>query len=693
MAEINGTISTTASSNIASSNVSALQTGDVFSARVVSSNAGSNEVVLKLSDGSQVNAKVDGQTSFNTNGPNKFVVEGYENGEIKVKLFQNSSNVTNNLDGLLKNFFGDNITAKDYSMVNSLIKYNIPLTKENLLYAKAIMDFQNNINENPSKELEFINNYSDSRNIDMNSLEQKETVSILKALCSSIKNVKTEELAILMANDIDISGENTDSFNNVFKGNGAIFKDLVSIKDEINKEIKTNSNMNEIVDAVVSGKIKGGSKLMPSISNLNGLSGLQNKTTRKLSFNVGEVFGARVVDYNEETKEATLKLADGWKFSAKLSSGLTLDENGFYRFSVLGYDGGKINLKTVKEENDEVQSDILDRLLNDNEGEGLKGEDATLLKSLIKHGLPLTKENISYAKSIIDFRENITKNPEREDEFIDTYLNSKNIDKNSDEANNIRSTIKEFFNELKNFNDEELTTFIENGIEVSEDNIKSFNNVFKNDAAINKELKGLNNAINEAAKEDTSNKTENNMSSKALKDEVNSKIQDMKNTIKDLLNLTASDKMNSSKVMDMINKNMNDFKLFNTMSKEYYYMDVPVNFRDNEYNFKMIIKDDRKSGKKIDSKNVKLAASVKTVNMGVVDAYITVNNNKLDIDIKTEKKWARLLDLAKTSLMNKVESMGYNVKISVKEKQDEFNIINCREFFNNEIVGNLDTRV
>jgi len=79
--------------------------------------------------------------------------------------------------------------------------------------------------------------------------------------------------------------------------------------------------------------------------------------------------------------------------------------------------------------------------------------------------------------------------------------------------------------------------------------------------------------------------------------------------------------------------------------------------------------------------------------MGVVDAYIAVDNKNLNIDIKSDEKWTRLLNMTKKTLTNNIQSMGYNVSINVKDKEEEFNIVNCRDFFNDGSIGNLDTRV
>ncbi|SMC28596.1 hypothetical protein SAMN02745134_03571 [Clostridium acidisoli DSM 12555] len=720
--------------NISSPKETKLDVGEVFSAKVIKSDNGNGDIVLKLKDGRQINAKLDGQVDININNQNKFLVEASENGEIKVRLLQDNTKPNNNLEQIVKKFLGVNANSSDYSMIKALIKYNIPLTKENILYAKTIMDFQNNINVDKSKVNIFIDKYLASRGIDENSAKGEQIKNIIKEFCSELNNIENEELATFMENGIDISGDNIKSFNNIFKNDSTVFKALsdimVKLKNVTGNEQKTqiinekpvenntekspnktftkmDANISKIISLGLDTKLEGGKNIMPNISNVNNQVGIQNKSTRKLSFDVGEIFGARIVSYDGEKGEAVLKLSDGWKFSAKLSNSINLDENAFYKFKVDGYEDGKISLKTVKSDdtNKNSRDSALDKILNEYAGDSSNSEDYTLLKSLLKHGLPLTKDNISFAKSIMDFRESIIKTPEKEEEFINAYLNSKGLDENNSDVKDIKTSIKNFFSELKGFTTEELATFIENGIEVTDKNIKSFNNVFQKDSVINKELQDIkqeissiiNNKDVEMSSEKTfvsnSIKDVDKNASKVLIEEINSKINEMKDTIKQLTNINDLEKLGMNKSMDSLIKNINDFKVFNTISQGYYYMDVPIKFKDNDYNFKMIIKDDRKSGKKIDSKNVKLATSIKTINMGVVDAYIAVNNKNLNIDIKAEEKWTKILSLTKNILMNKVQNMGYNVNVNVKEKEEDFNIINCRDFFNDGVAGNLDTRV
>ncbi|MEL7597866.1 MAG: hypothetical protein AAGU01_06660, partial [Clostridiaceae bacterium] len=86
-------------------------------------------------------------------------------------------------------------------------------------------------------------------------------------------------------------------------------------------------------------------------------------------------------------------------------------------------------------------------------------------------------------------------------------------------------------------------------------------------------------------------------------------------------------------------------------------------------------------GKKIDSSNVKLVASVNTINMGVIDAYIKVLNKNINIDIKCEKDWIKALELGKEGIINKLNNMGYVSNVKVDEKIVEANIVECRDFF------------
>lgn len=122
-------------------------------------------------------------------------------------------------------------------------------------------------------------------------------------------------------------------------------------------------------------------------------------------------------------------------------------------------------------------------------------------------------------------------------------------------------------------------------------------------------------------------------------------------------------------------------------------MDLPINVKENEYQFKLIIKDDRRKDKKIDSKNVKIATSVKTINMGTVDAYIKINNNNMNIDINCDKFCVNVLEVGKEKLINDLSSLNYRVSIEVNKRDNEFTLANCGEFFDDRSFNTINIKV
>lgn len=634
---------------------------------------------------------------------------------------------------------------------------------------------------------------------------------------------------------------------------------------------------------------------MANITSVNNYSKRDNITsTKKLSFDVGEEFTAQVLGGDTASGEVTLRTSDGWKFSAKVENFNQMQNfSGNGKFVVEGLKDGKIIIKLVDtQENNKTDNGqgINDELLKDL-GLTDSKENVELLKMLIEHKMPLTQENVSKLKSIMDFKKDLNDSSNKAEEFIFKFLESKGIDINSDEGQVISDKLKGFFENLKNLESEDILTFFENKIDLNEDNIKSFNKLFKGESSLYKELESVDKLVNNynsksddgvlksqgsirnqnTAKDifeavanhnksvqDNSSKGEEgnvkpnlnidkeenfqklnleevtklinqsgekisadkkvnlinnikvldnltrvlqnasdgdkkiaqeiksyilenasdlqntdvkdvikqvmskinpdlkltssdiiniskavenlqtpdanknvitknetqgfeskakfdeatslmkslissnknpveNNSAQNVKDQINLKIENMKSFISGLIDNNKGDNNSlSQKIYNIIKDNINDFKVFNSISNEYYYMDIPVSNNLNDYNCKLIIKDDRKSGKKLDSKNVKLVTSVKTVNMGTIDAYIKVFENNMNINLKCEKEWVKTFDKSKDSIIGKISNMGYNISMSVDKKEDkeEINIVSCRSFFNdNNSYSRIDARV
>ena len=133
---------------------------------------------------------------------------------------------------------------------------------------------------------------------------------------------------------------------------------------------------------------------------------LAKKAFSKISFEVGEKFSARIVSLQQEKGEVNLKLLDGWQFSAKLDKPLkqSLDGN-VLNFEVEGFEDDKLKIKLISEDKDgiSVENDILEDF---NKGKALSSNktDSMIFEKMLKHDMPLTKDNIIDIKNLVDFR-------------------------------------------------------------------------------------------------------------------------------------------------------------------------------------------------------------------------------------------------------------------------------------------------
>ena len=622
---------------------------------------------------------------------------------------------------------------------------------------------------------------------------------------------------------------------------------------------------------------------MPAIWNVNNSYNVNNKKySSKLTFEVGEKFSGKIISKGEGN-EATVKLADGWQFSATIDGNIESEENVPLQLQVEGYEDGKLKLKIVKKEveSNNLANDSLSEVIDK---EGLGKDDVDILKKMVKHNIPLTRENITFVKSLLQFNTKINMDNNEIDNFILKYIDSKGISGESEQGKQIINTLKEFFVNFKNLKPEEILFFLENNIELTSENIESFNKLFssngntvkeffdniKNDFAgievemkelednisnskvgekhldnsikalgeeINKdklgynslvsklydsndmskskvsmlavlksmtggddnllrepikdiligkkeqfttneyntalgkinnlsdeefinivkdvlgkngelkeiskdnvnivlrslfgkdievgeaELRGIQDVIeykfqelelnNEGVNEDKLignnivNKTITTLEQEAItggnkkilsaneliKNDINKKIDGIKDIIKELLVASKGEGEGAEKVIQLLKNNINEFKLFNTISNEYYYLDVPINREMTEYPCKLIIKDNRKDGKKIDRTDVKIVVTVKTVNLGVVDGFLSVKDKGLDVELKCDKNYMKVLELSKSKLSNDLQKLGFNINIKVSMREEDITLASCREFFNDKAVSGIDIKV
>jgi hypothetical protein len=183
-------------------------------------------------------------------------------------------------------------------------------------------------------------------------------------------------------------------------------------------------------------------------------------------------------------------------------------------------------------------------------------------------------------------------------------------------------------------------------------------------------------------------------SSAAIIEGIESKLENIKAMLESIVSARSelgAESWNS--ILTNVKSSANDLKFFNSISGQYYYLDVPIKLNAEEYPCKLIVKDDRKSGKKIDSNNVKMAVSITTVNMGIIDAYIAVKEKNMKIDFKCDEKWTKVFEMAKQKLWKALDNSVYNISINVSKREKAMNIVSCREFFEEARNSNINVMV
>lgn len=183
------------------------------------------------------------------------------------------------------------------------------------------------------------------------------------------------------------------------------------------------------------------------------------------------------------------------------------------------------------------------------------------------------------------------------------------------------------------------------------------------------------------------------ITSNMVKDELREKISFIKNDLMELIKLSQKETSTFNNVIQNLETKFQEFKMFNTINNNYYFLNVPLDMKDKEYDCKLIIKDERSKGKKLDTENIKIAASVATVNMEKVDAYLTVNKNSATIEIQSEATYVKILERFKGKLINDLIDSKYMFNIFIKEKKHDFSFSNCRSFFEDDDFTTINTRV
>ena len=620
--------------------------GDTLKGRVIKEDSQSNKVTIKLTNGMEIEAELQGEVDLK-GGLLNFEVAELKDNMLFLKLTANNTEVINeeiakeSIDEIMNFILKEGLKKEDYNMLKAMVKYNIPLTRENITTVKSIMEFSDKMNNNPVEIKNFINSYLNSRDIAANSKEGVYVSQKLYEFFEAFSKTNLQEVLLFLENDIEFTKENLESFNKLFNNENAMEKvinevneklgNAIAIEDNtLNREILEKTLNQEYSKDVIEYKNNSNNDIndMKEVKDIKDIKNINDIKDIKDIKNINDIKDIKNINDIKDIKDNSI---NNISILSKSSTGKTIQ-------ATLIKESSKDNII-----NDGAKSDFF---MEDDVKEIIK-----VLKNENKSMVNENKSELNINKEIL--RESILKHTGKEVRLNDAEAKLLEVIINKDEIK-----------------DKEIN-FIKN----------LFNSVESKQKGEEKELK--------------SNDIRENIFniSKDLSKNITEKSEGAKEVIRNIIsNLKESDE-NSSQILNIMKNSINDLKLFNKINDQYYCLDVPINFKENEYPCKLIIKDDRKEGKSIDSSNFKVAISVKTVKLGTVDALLNVKNRNIDLQLKCDKSVMNLFVISKEKLKEIVESSGFSTKIEIVERTEELQLSSCREFFNDNNIAAVDITV
>ena len=617
--------------------------GDTLKGRVIKEDSQSNKVTIKLTNGMEIEAELQGEVDLK-GGLLNFEVAELKDNMLFLKLTANNTEIINeeiakeSIDEIMNFILKEGLKKEDYNMLKAMVKYNIPLTRENITTVKSIMEFSDKMNNNPVEIKNFINSYLNSRDIAANSKEGVYVSQKLYEFFEAFSKTDLQEVLLFLENDIEFTKENLESFNKLFNNENAMEKVINEVNEKLGNAIAIEDNTlnREILEKTLNQEYSKDVIDYKNNSN-NDINDMKEVKDIKEIKNINDIKDIKDIKNINDIKD--------------IKNINDIKDNSINNISILSKSstGKTIQATLIKESSK-------DNIINDGAKSDFFMEDD--VKEIIKVLKNENKSMVNENKSEL----NINKEVLRESILKHT---GKEVRLNDAEAKLLEVIINK--DEIK---DKEIN-FIKN----------LFNSVESRQKGEEKELK--------------SNDIRENIFniSKDLSKNITEKSEGAKEVIRNIIsNLKESDE-NSSQILNIMKNSINDLKLFNKINNQYYCLDVPINFKENEYPCKLIIKDDRKEGKSIDSSNFKVAISVKTVKLGTVDALLNVKNRNIDLQLKCDKSVMNLFVISKEKLKEIVESSGFSTKIEIVERTEELQLSSCREFFNDNNIAAVDITV
>lgn len=615
------------------------EVGEKFSGRIIG-NGENGEVVVKLGDGWQFSAEIDGEFNPKEQVGLQFEVEGFDGGKLKLKIIKKEAGSPNqSYDSLGDVLEREGLPKEDISLLRSMVKHNMPLTRENITFIKGIIQFNEKINCNPEEVNEFIDKFVAGKDISPTSQEGKNIRSMLTDFFKSFKSMSSDDILFFLENDIDITKDNIEGYNKLFKSETTVKEYFDNVGENLKR---LDIDISDPKKCELKPKNIAMDENTPNMKEIVNGENKNSNTTNSLA--------SKIYDSNDVSKGRVSMLS-------LLKSMLGNDNNIMKEpikeiFLVREDQFTTSEFKNVTQIINNISDEEFIELVRGNLGEDeviTKESVDKTLSNILNKEIELTDEEFKKLKDILEF-----KNKDLVPQDKDLVPQDK---------------------EIKVVNEEKTLALREDTIEVvnkektlglKEDTIQ---NILKDET------------VKTASKKDI------------IRDDIKVKIEDIKEVVKELLAHSKNNGEGMEKVMDFLKGHMSEFKLLNSISNEYYYLDVPIKQNEQEYPCKLIIKDNRKDGKKIDTTNVKVVISVKTLNLGSIDGYLSIREKVLDVDIKCEEMFVKALDIGKSKLSKELQALGFITNVLVSKKSEEVSLTSCREFFNGSNTKAIDIKV
>lgn len=627
------------------SDLSSMKIGQVVSAKITEK-LGDRDVILRLQEGWNFRGELSEDIKDLKDGLLKFKVVGFEDGKIQLQILNEEvpKEIKDVVD-LKQLIEAAGFSKEDTELIKTLLKHNITLSKENVDIFKSIMELKANGSEKSIDE--FVAKYLSAKGLTSESENFEFVKNSLTSSLKALTNMSDEEVFFFIENALEASEENLQSFNKLFKEDGQLFKEIINLKNNENiagnKEISMSENKGLILKTLNE----------PQIQELKSYlkDAIEGNDVKEAVSNVGDSVN-NVKDTVTNTKpnaESFLKTLPNELKENLSNEAMKLLEKGEFKTLLKALEGDEKSINLLKD----LNKDIIPK--EKNEG-------------IIVQGNNSIKEN-------------------NETKQIDVLSILKNVNNKEELEKNLTAIVKDIPKEKLEKVENLINRIVEG--KVTKEEVTEFKQLTLKGDDTFKAVTSLNSKDSAAFKEIISKVFEKEiltqqkpMNGEDIREVIRNKTQEVKEAIRALAN---------GDISKIPNEFMKEAKFFNDINKEYYYMNVPLKLNEKEYGTSIIIKDNRKDGKKIDSKNVKMVVTVDANVMGKVDGYLVLNNENMNITIKAFAPWDKALNSSREKLSAAISKLGYNVLVNVEEKRENIDISKCNDFFNDYEIGVLNT--